>query len=522
MKSDQLNSDRHALKEEIAFLVQDYKINEAKIDKARLQYGEVLRTYYDSLEFAELGRLILDDLQEYVLYMSSNLSNMPFMIFDAQEQMLKGLEGLVKQQLSKQNLAISIAPSTGKSSMLQYTTSWAFLRNPDIACMYLSNKEFRAKDQSAKTRDLIISSPWQRIGGVEIDNSKLSGSESSKLKWKLKSGSTNSGFEAGSHGNILGGSAGNPNTSGFKGGMFLDDFQSQSVMTSAYDRETDIETYKGPVKTRRRTVTIPIVVNMQRLHQGDLIGFLEENESEDYNFIAIPALMCKNGVYYSADPRAYSVEQLLKEQQKNPFQFAAMMQQRPIPAGGQYFHETDFMYYDKLPDFQFTFIATDFAFKKEEKNDRTVLMHLGMGYDNCVYLIKMTAFREDAIGVKQRLVEFCNKAREFDPRMTMVVVETSIANTAFIPAIAYENPYLNFVEFRKGGMNNKVQYIKALREFFLAKKVWFPSNPRPQELIDEIMMYTAEGAIGHDDQIDCLAQGVHWVYKEMSNNSIFI
>lgn len=522
MIADQLKSDRHALKAEIDVLVQDYKANEQKIDKARLQYGEVLRNYYSSLEYEHLGRLILDDLTEYVLYMTSNLSNMPFMIFDAQAQMLGGLQGLIKQQLPKQNLAVSIAPSTGKSSMIQYAVSWAFLRNPDIACMYLSNKEFRAKDQSARTRDLILSEPWQRIGGVEIDNSKLSGAQSSKLKWKLKSGSTNSGFEAGSHGNILGGSAGNPNTSGFKGALFMDDFQSQSVMTSAYDREMDIETYKGPVKTRRRTVTIPMVVNMQRLHQEDLIGFLEQNESDDYNFIAIPALMCKNGVYYSADPRAYSVEQLLKEQEKNPFQFAAMMQQRPIPAGGQYFYESDFMFYQTLPQFQFTFIATDFAFKKEEKNDRSVFMHLGMGMDNCLYLIDMVAFREDAIGVKQRLIEFTNKARERDPLMTLVVVETSIANTAFIPSIAREYPYLNFVEFRKGGMNNKVQYIKAMREFFLAKKIYFPESPRPQGLIDELLMFTSDGAIGHDDQVDCLAQGVHWVYREMNNNSIFI
>ena len=132
------------------------------------------------------------------------------------------------------------------------------------------------------------------------------------------------------------------------------------------------------------------------------------------------------------------------------------------------------------------------------------------------------AFRDDVIGVAKRFVEFFFKCREADPNLMTIIVEKSVANMALIPTFVAEYPFMNFVEFSKAGMNNKIQYIKAAREFFLGKRVFFPENPKPQDLINETLLFSADGSAEHDDLPDCMAQGLHWIFGNMQQNSIFI
>jgi len=208
--------------------------------------------------------------------------------------------------------------------------------------------------------------------------------------------------------------------------------------------------------------------------------------------------------------------------ENDPYKFYSMYQQEPIQTGGSFFHESDFQYYTALPKMQQTLIATDFAFKKEQNRDRTCFMHLGLGIDNNVYLLDYIAFRDDVIGVAKRFVEFFFKSRERDPQLMTIVVEKSVANMALIPSIQAEYPFMNFVEFSKAGMNNKIQYIKAAREFFLGKRVFFPENPKPTMLTNEMMLFSTDGSAENDDMVDCLSQGLHWIFGNMQQNSIFI
>lgn len=490
----------------------------------KFKIGAARLAEFDAIPQRQLAIDMLTDFRLYVEWIHLQAYGCPFIFEEVHYRIIQALQDFADGKYPTRNIAINVMPGSGKTSLTQYWISWCFARCRSSMFLYVNAIEAIAKELSANTRDILLLPAWQRLYGVEIDNSKLSGSQTSKTRWSLKNGGLNSGLIARTiSSNLLGLNAGNPNADGFPGCVICDDPQGFSIVTQEYEREQTKTIYKGSVESRRRSTEVGTVLVQQRLHIDDLTGYLKRTEPEKWTFISVPALLeNSDGTYSSSCPRVKSVEELLEMREKDPYIFYSMYQQEPIVYGGEYFHESDFQFYQTLPKFQFTFVATDFAFKKEEKNDRTVLMHLGMGEDNCLYLLKMEAFREDAIGVKQRLIDFCDKAREFDPLMTMVVVETSIANTAFIPSIAYEHPYLNFIEFRKGGMNNKVQYIKATREFFLAKKIFFPENPKPQSLIDEILMFTADGAIGHDDQIDCLAQGVHWVYREMNSNSIFI
>lgn len=518
MNSDNLFSNRESIRKEIEYLALDFRTNESAIDKKRLQYGEILKQYYNSLEFEQLATILLKSLTEYALYISSFTSNMPFMIFSAQQQMLNALEDIQKQRQTEQNLAVSIAPGTGKSTMLSYFISWSFLNNPDVAFMYLANKELRAKEQSAKARAIIMSEPWIRIGGEEIGRG--TGMDSSKLKWSLKSGSANSGFEAGSHGNILGGNGGNPNTSGFKGGVICDDFQSQRVMTQAYEREADIETFNGPVKTRRRTTSMPIILNAQRLHMDDLIGYVEQTEKGLWKIVSIPSLIKKDGKWVSADPRAISVEELLRMRDQNPFQFYAMYQQRPIAQGGAKFKEEWITKYNDLPtSYDFVFITTDWAYKKGEDSDRTVFCLWGVS-NGYLYLIRYKFGRWDMMHSKQEFKNFWRAARSEYP-VAFATIEKIKDSLIFKDELVSEEPSIVWHEMSRG--TDKVARANDTVPYMASHRILLPQvAPDVDVIIGELLAFSDDMTHAHDDICDNIFDASNVAFGGYQNNTIFI
>lgn len=518
MNTQALLSDRQSLKLEIENLVLDYRKNEPLIDKRRFQYGSVLKDYYNSLEYEELATTLLGSLTEYSLYISAFTSNMPFMIFDAQQQMLDALEDIGKQRQEEQNLAVSIAPGTGKSTMISFFISWAFLNNPDVAFMYLANKEFRAKEQSAKARSIIMSEPWTRIGGVEIG--RAAGQDSGKLKWSLKSGSKDSGFEAGSHGNILGGNGGNPNTSGFKGGVICDDFQSQKVMTQAYERETDIETFNGPVKSRRRTTSMPIILNAQRLHQDDLIGYVEKNEKGEWRIVAIPSLFKRNDKWVSADPRAISADALLKMRDRNPFQFYAMYQQRPIAQGGAKYKEEWIIKYDNLPEsFDMVFITTDWAYKKGEDSDRSVFCLWGVS-NGYLYLIKFVLGQWNMLQAKAEFLQFWRVCRMEYP-VRFATVEKIKDTLIFKDDIIKSDPTVVWHEMSRG--TDKVARANDSVPYMASHRILLPQNAKDLDICTgELLAFSDDMSHAHDDFVDNLCDASNVAFGTFTDNTIFI
>ena len=486
--------------------------------------GAWRKARYDSMDLHWLAYRMLTNFRMYVDWIHLQIYGCPFVFNEVHYAIIQALQNYADGKFPTRNLAINVFPGIGKTTLLQYWISWCFARCRSSMFMYVSAVEDIAKELSAGTRDIMLIPKWQQAYGVEIDNSKLSGSQASKKRWQLKSGGKNSGLIARTtSSSLLGLSAGNPNADGFPGCLAIDDPQGNETITQPYARETTIQTYKDALESRRRGDRVGTVLIQQRLHINDLTGYLKRTEPSEWTFISVPALIeNEDGSYRSTCERVMKVDELLRMKEQNPYKFYSMYQQEPIQTGGTFFHDSDFQYYQSLPKMQQTFIATDFAFKKEQSADRTVFMHLGLGMDNNVYLLKHIAFRDDVIGVKSRFVDFFNESRTRDPNLTTIIVEKSVANMALIPTIVAEYPYMNFVEFSKSGMNNKIQYIKAAREFFLGKRVFFPEDQKPMDLINETLLFSPDGSAEHDDTIDCLSQGLHWIFGNMTQNSIFI
>lgn len=493
----------------------------------RFESARLKKQQYAEMDKTELRLKLISSFRFFVEWVHIQAYESEFIFEEVHEIIIDTLQKYAEGKLEKRNLAICVCPSAGKSVLIRYFIDWCFTRNPSVKFLYISGTDKVMKELSTEARNVLLLPAWQELFGVEIDNSKLTGAESSKTNWVLKSGGISSGLTAAtSFGNVLGISAGNPNTRGFQGGLILDDFQTLDTITQEYQRNKEIERFRF-LQKRRRGNRIGTIVVMQRLCLGDLVDYIKKEEmnraTDGWTVIEVPELYEENGEYKARCPHIRTVPELLEIKEKDPFTFWSQHQQQPIQLGGQWFKDEHFHYYDKLPvQFIDTFISTDFAFKKGEDRDFTVLGLWGVGDDNNLYLLKHKRFKEDSVGVKKCLVDFFNESRQISPYITKIFVEKSVANTAFVPDIAREHPEMNFIETSKSGMNNKILYIKTAREFFESARVWFSRDNLPEEIIRELKLWSPDGSSEHDDCCDMVAQAVHEGLGNLQRNSIFI
>jgi predicted phage terminase large subunit-like protein len=493
----------------------------------RFELAQLKKKEYESMDKTELRTKLISSFRFFVEWVHIQAYETEFIFEEVHEIIIDTLQKYAEGKLNKRNLAICVCPSAGKSVLIRYFIDWCFTRNPSVKFLYISGTDKVMKELSTEARNVLLLPAWQELFGVEIDNSKLTGAESSKTNWVLKSGGISSGLTAAtSFGNVLGISAGNPNTRGFQGGLILDDFQTLDTITQEYQRNKEIERFKF-LQKRRRGTSIGTIVVMQRLCIGDLVDYIKENEkdreTDGWEIIEVPELYEENGEYKARCPHVRGVKELLEIKEKDPFTFYSQHQQAPIQLGGRWFKEEWFRTYTTPPLHpRIVFISTDFAFKKGEERDWSVFGLWAIGEDNNLYLIDWRRFKDDSIGVKSKLIDFFQKSREKYPHITKICVEKSIANTAFIPDIARNNPAMNFVETSKTGMNSKVLYIQTAREFFEAGRVLFPEENKPTDIINEHLLWTPDGTSAHDDCCDMVAQAIHEGLGKLVINSINI
>ena len=198
----------------------------------RFESAEKKKQYYASMDKTELRTKLISSFRFFVEWVHIQTYETDFIFEEVHEIIIDTYQKYAEGKLNKRNLAICTAPGSGKSVLNRYFIDWCFTRNPSCKFLYISATDKVMKELSTEARNILLLPAWQELFGVEIDNTKLSGAESSKTNWVLKSGGISSGLTAAtSYGNVLGISAGNPNTRGFGGCLILDDFQTLDAIT---------------------------------------------------------------------------------------------------------------------------------------------------------------------------------------------------------------------------------------------------------------------------------------------------
>lgn len=491
----------------------------------KFEIGKKRLAEFDAMPQRDLAYALLKDFRLYVEWIHLQAYGCPFIFEEVHYTIIKALQEFTEGKFVTRNLGINVSPGVGKSTICQYWISWCFARCRSSMFLYVNAVEQIVKELSTNTRDLLLLPAWQRLFGVEIDNTKLTGSQTSKTRWSLKSGGLNSGLIAKTtSSNLLGLNAGNPNADGFPGALVLDDPQGSGIITQEYERRQTQELYMRDMESRRRSTTIGTVLIQQRLHQQDLSGYLEETNGKDWTFIRVPALVQdETGAYRSTCPRVKSVDELLEMRDKDPYTFYALYQQDPIVYGGAVYKEEWMKYYDTRPKIVRLALVADTAVKDGEHNDYSVIELWGRGEDYNAYLIDHIRGKWKTPDLRKQCVAFYAKNRERFPTLRRFYIEDKASGMGLIQEINHECtsaglPPLSVMPFQKGARQNKAIMNNDAANYFEEGRVWLPKNaPWLQEVVNELLSFDPANRHAQDDICDTVAMGVRVMLGSGSN-----
>ena len=140
------------------------------------------------------------------------------------------------------------------------------------------------------------------------------------------------------------------NKQGFTGAIIIDDPIKPADALYETIRERVNEKFENTVRSRINSVNTPIIIIMQRTHEHDLCGYLQELEPEEWEVISLPAISIdEDGNEKALWENKMSIEDLRKVERADKHTFDTQYQQEPKPREGL-LYDTGFREYEILPN----------------------------------------------------------------------------------------------------------------------------------------------------------------------------
>jgi len=426
-------------------------------------------------------------------------------------------------------LVINIPPGCMKSLTCSvFWPVWCWLRDPGWRLAFASfDESLVGQRDGSKVLD-IIRSKWfrDRFGDkVTIRGKEPANSNFETLQRGLRFATSVGGKMLGRHFHAL----------------VIDDPIKPKELTDLKLKEAD-DWMKGTTASRM----LPggaVVLMMQRLHERDLAGIIEEERgiwSEEnpkgWDFLRLPMryeeeLHCRTSIAFE-DPRAeeaegallwpaYKDEETVSEQErdmggKESVTVAAQLQQRPAPAKGVIFDKTTFRHYsaaDLPAAFDFILDSWDCTFKGTDDSDFVVGQKWGMVGSRC-YLL---AIRRGRWSFTQTLakIEELHTLTEVGvkgvnlvlPKPHAIIVEDKANGPAVINVFSEKVP--GFVAINPEG--GKIVRANAVTPMYEAENVWHPrAEDAPWIVAHETeLLKFPKGK--NDDSVDCSTQALNYL-----------
>lgn len=413
-------------------------------------------------------------------------------------------------------LVINIPPGCMKSLTCSvFWPVWCWIRDPSWRFAFASfDESLVGQRDGSKVLD-IIRSKWfrDRFG----DKISIRGKEPA-----------NANFETMQRGMRFATSVGGRMLGRHFHALVIDDPIKPAELTDIKLRQSD-EWLKGTTASRM----LPggaVVLMMQRLHERDLAGILEEERGvwspehpQGYDFLRLPMrydpeLHCQTSIGFS-DPRKvdgellwpeYKDEDTVAEQERDmggseSATVSAQLQQRPAPTKGIIFDATKIKTWQVLPEtFDFVVDSWDCTFKGTDDSDYVVGQKWGLrGSD--MYLL---AIRRGKWSFTRTLAEVESlRTDAMLPRALAILVEDKANGTAVIDVLSSRVPGFVAVTPRGG----KIVRANAITPLFDAGNVWFPEAAMVPEIrahLNEVVKFPRGR---HDDSVDAMTQALDYL-----------
>jgi len=242
---------------------------------------EKILAAYTPQKFAVLKHRLETDYFEHARFFLALRENQPFLLGRHHPIMAETMQRVIDGEIKR--LIINIPPSYSKTEMvvIQFC-SYAFAINPSCRFMHISGSDKLAFDNSLKIKDQISHPLFQKLWGLTLK-------EDAKAKgfWKTNKGGVF--YAVSSGGQIIGFRAGRSKP-GFQGAILIDDPQKPEDMHSPVKINYFPDRYKSTIRHRVDNRETPIIVIMQRLHEGDFCNWLLEGGSgEKWHHLCLPS-----------------------------------------------------------------------------------------------------------------------------------------------------------------------------------------------------------------------------------------
>jgi predicted phage terminase large subunit-like protein len=124
-------------------------------------------------------------------------------------------------------------------------------------------------------------------------------------------------------------------TNVFQGAILIDDPLKPEDALSDTVRERINNRFENTIRNRTNSRMTPIIIVMQRLHEHDLCGYLQEIEPDVWTTISLPAIRVdEEGIEHALWPMKHTLKELHAMRDINPIVFDTQYMQDPKPKEG--------------------------------------------------------------------------------------------------------------------------------------------------------------------------------------------
>lgn len=383
----------------------------------------------------------------------------------------------------------------GKSTVMRHFLAWLVGLQPQKRFNYYTASDKLLFETSLQVRRILQSPRYLAVFGARIGK----GIENIQTLSLEEADGANGGGQVDFR--LMGaGNIGHP--SHFS--LIDDPYRNREEAYSPTLREKIYERYRADILSRRQAPSLVVVVH-SRWHTEDLIGMLKK-EGDVLSFRS-PAINEKGAALF---PELRSLEFLqLQKKALGPISWAALYQQDPVVADGNVLKLPWFKRYEELPAVATrVIIVADTAQKTGQNNDFTVFQAWGLVQGNA-YLLAQVRGKFEAPELLQSARVFYGQVHGQFGTVGAFYIEDKVSGTGLIQELIREG--LPIIPLTR--QKDKFSRVLDIVPYVAGGKVFIP-NQGMDEFLDECVAFRQDMKHAHDDQVDCLADGVNQLLND--------
>lgn len=450
------------------------------------------------------------------------------------QDICRRLEQFVKdvEDQKSPRLMIFLPPRAGKSALASdLFPSWILGKHPEWSIIASSYAQSLPLEFSRNIRDRLQDPEYQAV----FPNTKLRADAKGIEAWKTMKGG---GYIAAGVGTGITGK-------GFNVGIVDDPIKDQEAADSEVIREAAFRWYQAVFRTRVAPGAGILFINT-RWHWADPAGKLLDvdaelekagvppDERENWQVVSYPALaeydeylMPSGDIVEDAapeqalrllrkkgealHPERFSTKDMLRVKNGlSASMWSALYQQKPTPDTGDYFKRDDFRYRWLDPayrPFATIFMTADYAIKRKQRNDWTVLVCFALTSDDDLYVLSARRGRWGTYDIARNIVAM---VKEFKPQVyageqgqiheaVWPVVEAELVKERLF--VSVDNTLVPIQD--KGARARPLQGRTQRHKLFFSHDDF--ARPEIYDIAEREMLQFPDGT--HDDIVDALAWG---------------